>query len=835
MERLDLCRSASVSPGLQYFMCRASEFRWAGAPRGFATTAITERDDIVTIEGTSYGVGVVVRSPRLMTLTRLLLRAPSSATEEASSSTQLAREVLHQGKSFLQDDRKLQPWQQWYIDQVFEAHSWLLQVDGWRCFIDLANLMVDIHGNQCSEPMCQVWCTHPPPGTQAALPLFALPGAGKTLVYLLVALLLTKEWSCRCLIVAPPGVTSVVLAEVRAHLAPSHASSCRLVRMMEPETRLLTLLETVSLIVVTPTTAARISASLWRALKIKIVVWDEAQQTLPTPPPMCSRVSSLRPVRTDGLPFLAPMSSEEGPEPWSMLHFIVSGTHESIAAKNLMFMGLGVPRSQLLQMTQEASIGAVLPKPQIYLEILPTRLQALERCLYATLLRRTPTAARALLNSEVAVRADMEVSPEGRRRGDLLHDAMTHFCNQQLLAWQQTARYWQLAAQVMELPPSHTLRRRWDAWTRQWTQVERDALSRCVGRWSTLPASCREGVQTLSLVLDAGNLQHLHKERQHLLVCSLGETRLAKDWCWTALLGQNPAPLLRDPMYAHEVHCVICWETLPTLAPETQAIGVFQPCMHGLFCAACTRRLSQGSRHVCPLDRQEGTCITLQDLQNHGAALMQRQSVSTSNPEHAWEACLGPKLRGIVAHVLQRHHARGPHHVALVVRSNGARRLQLAFEEAAVGWTDTHHAPFPLELCVLSGNSWARARQLQNWHVAPTERGASGILVLVTHNNCQEISGLNLQPKDGASEVTVYLLSVPIEQSSLTASSSSSTIEANEEDEVYQTNALLQTLGRFKRPGQGTVGVFLVLCEDTPEWDARERHLAQLSTVLSRL
>jgi hypothetical protein len=174
--------------------------------------------------------------------------------------------------------------------------------------------------------------------------------------------------------------------------------------------------------------------------------------------------------------------------------------------------------------------------------------------------------------------------------------------------------------------------------------------------------------------------------------------------------------------------------------------------------------------------------------------------------------------------------------VALVVQSNGARRLHTAFAEVAAGWTEAHHrAPFPLELCVLSGNSWARARQLQNWHSAPVERETSSILVLVTQNNCQEIAGLNLQPKDGARRVTVYLLSVPIERHTAQGSQSTATAASDEEDEVYHSGALLQTLGRFKRPGQGTVGVFLVLCEETSEWDHREKHHAQLSAVLSQL
>jgi hypothetical protein len=105
---------------------------------------------------------------------------------------------------------------------------------------------------------------------------------------------------------------------------------------------------------------------------------------------------------------------------------------------------------------------------------------------------------------------------------------------------------------------------------------------------------------------------------------------------------------------------------------------------------------------------------------------------------------------------------------------------------------------------------------------------------LVTQNNCQEIAGLNLQPKDGAPEVTVYLLSVPVERAARSRPVASSSAP-DEEEEVYHSGALLQTLGRFKRPGQGTVSVFLVLCEDTSEWEHREKHYAQLSTVLSQL
>jgi hypothetical protein len=78
--------------------------------------------------------------------------------------------------------------------------------------------------------------------------------------------------------------------------------------------------------------------------------------------------------------------------------------------------------------------------------------------------------------------------------------------------------------------------------------------------------------------------------------------------------------------------------------------------------------------------------------------------------------------------------------------------------------------------------------------------------------------GLNLQAQNEQDWIVVYLLTLP-----------DNSVGALDRD------ALLQTLGRFKRPGRGRVTIRMVSCAATFEEERRSNNLQAISELLDSL
>jgi hypothetical protein len=506
------------------------------------------------------------------------------------------------------------------------------------------------------------------------------------------------------------------------------------------------------------------------------------------------------------------------------LNLLVSGTPLQIAEDHASWLGLD---SKVLQMQRDlpsATLRTELCLPTVNVETLGVRLTPFQMQIYQTLITSfTSVLASAYLCGEIGESACSRLATLSGQ-SSLEEDSLRVFHQRQQQLYHRAARFWDLAVSIGKLPTGHPLQAGLEKVLLSWAPEERTTLTEHLRRWTPLFREAEEAAQPSSgqepstpippLALDGHSLQLFDRHRS-IIIKMLGINHLAQQWCLEAMFGNDPEGVLHRAMEnlteANRPNCVVCWEPIDI---RDANLSVYQPCMHGFFCGGCAHEI-QRRQLACPLDRGRGGVANAAKLR-----MLRAPDAEEPAPTPLWQKILGPKLGAVIQTILEDHQTRGPHQAVIVTRGNGSQRLVRAFEQLHQDWPALRgNLPetCPLDAFALHGSGSSRAVQLGLWKQGGRSQ-KTRVLLLAAQHTCQEIVGLNLQAQSAQDLITVYLLTLPEGSSG-----------------ALDHDALLQTLGRFKRPGHGQVMIRVVSCAETFEEDRLPRDLSAISELLDTL